>query len=347
MKNKLKEHNITSKLVDEYIEKHQHTPSRTLARIIADNMAEDASLELIDNIRSAIRYRRIAKGQELAEKRIRSGKQVFINPANIEEFTILDEPDGHELQQYDIPAGHNRLGWLSDIHIPKHDNAVIDTALNDFAVRGVNCIVLGGDVLDNPQFSKFAFRPSYTSRTGEWLDQAEHFIEQLRYTFPGALILFLEGNHDAWYRRYLWQQAKAFGNDPYYDLQSRLGLIEHNVKWIPETQLVRYGDYYLFHGHQHAKGGQLDTAAKRLLNRLKSNCIVGHMHYASMFQEIGMNDIPLATVHISGAASTKYPSYMPFGGKSRHGYINVDLVDGKCEVENVWLDRGKRKVVTV
>lgn len=332
-------------LLNKYLSNNPTTPSRTLARMIVDIENERGKNYTVDSIRSLIRYRRLAAGQDKREMRMRSGKVVFDNPTYRDDYTILDDPELSELPDYIIDQKYDRVGVMSDLHIPKHNNGIIDTAINDFVKRDCNCIILNGDVLDNPQFSKFAFKPSYTSRTGEWLDQAEYFLESLRMTFPDALILFIEGNHDAWYKRYLWNRAEKLAEDPHYSLESRLHLSDYNIKWIPELQLVKLADYYVYHGHMLAKGGQLDTAAKRLLNRVKTNSIIGHMHYASMHQDIGFNDTPVATVHISGSMSTKRPSYMAYGGKSRHGYINIDVVDGKCEVENVWLDRGKRKVI--
>lgn len=339
------EQQLFDAMLNKYLSDHRTMPSRTLARLIVDIEAEKGNHYTVDALRSSIRKRRDALGDRFREQRIRNGHVVFENPTYRDEGTILDDPELSELPDYVIDPKFDRVGIMSDLHIPKHNNGIIDTAINDFVQSDCNCIILNGDVLDNPQFSKFAFKPSYTSRTGEWMDQAEFFLESLRMTFPGALILYIEGNHDAWYKRYLWNQAKAFGDDPHYSLESRLHLSDYDVKWIPETQLVKLADYHVYHGHQLAKGGQLDTAAKRLLNRVKSNSIIGHLHYASMHQDIGFNDEPVATVHISGATSTKKPVYMPFGGKSRHGYINVNVINGKCEVENVWIDRGKRRII--
>jgi len=327
-------------LLNEQLELTPTLPSRSIARILCEKYPE--YFYNIEQARGLVKSRRSANGNRHREARLRSGKKMHVQ--------LLDnypEPELHELDPYQIPTGNTKCGLISDIHFPKQCNETIDMALNRFAKEGVDTIILNGDLLDNPTFGKFPVDPNYRSRVGHWFDQTEYFLESLREAFPNALILFAEGNHDAWYRRWLWNHAKNIAADGYYNLQERLHLIDYNIKFIPEIQLIRLADYFIFHGHQHAKGGALDTVAKRLVTKLNSNCIIGHMHYASSFSTTNIMGDNCATVHVLGAASTLKPSYMPFGGKSRKGYAYIEVINGVCQVHNIWNDGGKAKEIVI
>jgi predicted phosphodiesterase len=330
------------RLICEYLELHPTIPSRTLARVLCEKY--ELLFPNLENARTLIRARRGAHGESSLKYRTRAGKKIFDSPGVLNPF-VYPEAELHELEPYQIPVGNTRIGIISDIHFPKQCNQTIDLALTDFAENNVDTIILNGDLMDNPTFSKFPVDPNYRSKVQHWFDKTEYFLESLRGSFPNALILFVEGNHDAWYKKWLWMKAKNLAADPYYSLEERLHLMDYNIKFIPEIQLIRLADYFVFHGHQHAKGGQLDTVAKRMLAKLNSNCIIGHMHYASMFTGTDIMGEPYGTVHVLGAASTLKPSYMPFGGKSRKGYMNIKVVDRKCQIENVWNNNGKKVII--
>ncbi len=52
-----------------------------------------------------------------------------------------------------LPKECNNILWLSDVHIPNQDNEAIELAVEYGKQNDVNCIVLGGDILDNTPFT--------------------------------------------------------------------------------------------------------------------------------------------------------------------------------------------------
>ena len=60
---------------------------------------------------------------------------------------------------YRIPKVNNRILWMSDIHFPNHDQQALTVAIDYGKDKDVNCIVLGGDVLDNTPFTSFLHAP--------------------------------------------------------------------------------------------------------------------------------------------------------------------------------------------
>lgn len=335
------EQKYNDQILNEYLTNYPETPSLTIAKALNKQYPTIFSGS-VENIRGAIRLRRRSRG-ELS----RSPNAVKTKYKNPTDTTLRFPEESQEITIFKVPTGNTKLGYISDVHVPHQCKQTIDMAKNDWAKRGVDTIVINGDLLDNPTFGKHPFDPSWNSKTKEWMDKAEFFLEELRDDFPNALILFTEGNHDFWYKRHLWIQAKNLITDPYYSLEERLHLSDYKIKFIPQTELVQMADYFIFHGHMHIKGGQLDTAVKRLARLLNSNCMIGHIHYASSFTEYDILQRPAFTCHISGCASTVHPAYKPFGGKARKGYINSKVVNGKHEVENIWNDNGVRRIITI
>ena len=329
------------KLICEYIEANQDAPSRAIAR----KLTIDYPLMFpnLEGARLMIRRKRGSTGEKEANHRKNSGKKIYKNPEKT--LYIYPEPELDELQPYIIPMAYNRMGWISDQHYPKNCNKTIETAYNDFEDKGVNLIILGGDLMDMADYGKFPVKPHARGDIERWFNKAERYLEMTRERFPNALIIFLEGNHDAWYKKWLWRQAKQLAGDPYYSLEERLHLSDYKITFCPEIQLVKYADYNLFHGHQLLKGGALDTVSKRLNAKINSNAICGHMHYSGMFSNTDIDGNITTTIHVAGASSTQNPSYMPFGGKSRKGYITAEIIDNKLEVTNIWLNGSKKVII--
>lgn len=329
-------------VIIEHLSQNSDIPSLTLAKILV-NLHGDL-FDTIECARSAIRYMRDAAGEGHTKNNKYKGQ--FKSPGALAPFAYPKESD-QEIKFYQVPLGNTRLGVLSDIHVPKQCNQTLDMALNDFAAKNVNIIILNGDTLDLKEFAKFPYNPNSDSGIGHYFDSVEFFLENLRSAFPNALILFVEGNHDFWYTRWLWMHAKKISNDPYFTLEGRLNMVEYGIKFINQEYIIKMADYYINHGHMITKGGMLDTIAKRVVNKYSSNVIMGHYHYASSFTTYNIENNPVFTCHVTGCCSTTNPSYQPFGGKARKGYLTGEVINGKLEIENVWNDSGKKKLIII
>ena len=52
-----------------------------------------------------------------------------------------------------VRINENHILWMSDIHIPNQNNAAIELAIEEGLREKVNCIILGGDIMDNTPFT--------------------------------------------------------------------------------------------------------------------------------------------------------------------------------------------------
>jgi predicted phosphodiesterase len=229
----------------------------------------------------------------------------------------------------------NNILWLSDIHIPNQDNEALKLAI-DYGVKNkINCIVLGGDILDNTPFTNHDAPPPSADDVVEWFEYCEIFLSHLRTKFPKAHIVWLEGNHDNWFVRYLMKKAPMLFNDPYFRLPQRLNLKKYNVDFYEQNIVVRAGKLHMLHGHTIVRGFMAPVnAARGVFMRAKSSMIIGHVHSTSNHSETNIKEEPISCWSV-GCLCTLAPDYDPHNTKHNVGFAHI-LVEknGDFEVLN-------------
>lgn len=238
-------------------------------------------------------------------------------------------------QFVDLPVSSNNILWLSDIHIPNQDNDAIKLAIEYGAKQKVNCIVLGGDVLDNTPFTSHDAPPPSPDDVVEWFEYCQIFLSHLRTKFPKAHIIWLEGNHDNWYMRYLMKKAPMLFNDDYYKLPQRLDLKKFNIDFYEQHIVVRAGKLHMLHGHTIVRGMFAPVnAARGVFIRAKSSMIIGHVHSTSNHSETNIKEEPISCWS-TGCLCTLAPDYDPHNTKHNVGFAHILVEkDGNFEVLN-------------
>ena len=89
----------------------------------------------------------------------------------------------------DLPISSNNILWMSDIHLPNHDIDAINLATTFGKDKKINCIVLGGDILDNTPFTNHDAPPPSADDVRDWFEYAEILFSHLRTLFPKAHIV--------------------------------------------------------------------------------------------------------------------------------------------------------------
>lgn len=104
-------------------------------------------------------------------------------------------------------------------------------------------IVLNGDMLDLPEFSKYTVDPREWDVIGriKWLHQ---FIEDLRELAPDAQIDYIEGNHESRLLRHLSEATpamKAILSDLHgFTVSKLLGLDKYEVNYVASADLATF-----------------------------------------------------------------------------------------------------------
>lgn len=225
----------------------------------------------------------------------------------------------------DLPQIADNILWLSDVHIPNQENEAIELALDYGKKNKINCIVLGGDILDNTPFTSHDSPPPSPEDVADFFDYCEIFLKRIRTLFPTAHIIWLEGNHDAWYVRYLMKKAPMLFNDPYYRIPERLNLKQFNIDYYEQNVIARAGKLHMHHGHLIIRGiFSPVNAARGVFTKAKSSMIIGHVHSTSEHSEgnIKGEDIGCWSV---GCLCTLAPDYDPFNTKHNLGFAHIKV----------------------
>jgi predicted phosphodiesterase len=323
-----------AKIVKQYLDQYPGMPSTTLAKMIYKN--HEAIFTNAEVVRDSIRYFRKAHGDKMS-KHVSTGDKYVRNSY----LQYLPTEESEDYKPVRLNPKDNRIGVISDIHIPNHRNKPIDIAYKIFKEQKVNTILINGDLLDNTPFTKFLTPPDKRDAR-KYLDKAELFLENLRDLFPKARIIWLEGNHDYWYYQYLMRKAPEIYGDPYYKLEERLHLDQYKVEYIPQQQYLMAGKLAICHGHFLLRGVFTPvSAARTILLKAKVPVMVGHCHITSEHTRTDLHG-DILTTWSTGCLCSLTPDYQPMGGEANHGFATV-MVDSKghFKVQNYRVHRGE------
>lgn len=324
-------------IVIKYLDKNNNIPSLTLAKIIF----QENGLEFkdVEDVRSIIRYYRNQRGD--SDRRSNSFGNKYTKPGNLTPYRMPD-PESEDFKPHILQAKSNNIGVISDLHIPNHRTIPVNLAFDYFKKEKINTLLINGDLLDNTPFSRHEGKRPSASDVRCWFDKTELFLEYCRDSFPKAEIIWLEGNHDYWYRRWMNQHAWQLDEDPYFSLQERLHIEEYKITFLPQTRYLLAGNLAVCHGHHLIKGIIAPVnAARGLFNRAKVSSMIGHVHVESSHTETDLHG-KMVTCWSTGCLCTLTPEYQPMGGKACHGFAHIKVEANKdFSVRNFRIDKGK------
>lgn len=238
-------------------------------------------------------------------------------------------PEGiRELPVKPIKIGGKKILGLFDIHFPFHDKKALEVAINHGS--GYDTILIGGDMLDMYQGSKFCKDPNYKKMQDE-IKIGKTFFEFLRNKFPKAEIHYIEGNHDIRLKKYLWDHAQALAGLEVLKLSSLLELDKHKVHFYDNGTILKAGSLHLLHGNEMGMRGGVNPA-RIALYRVLDNCLFGHFHKSQTIsvRRIGGEEITTRSV---GCLCYLNPAYMPVN-EWNNGFVEIEIEGNKFNVHN-------------
>jgi hypothetical protein len=327
---------IKGNIIKEYLDKFPTATSAALSRkILKENsLAFDGNVE---NVRTLIRYQRGSQG---AKNRDKITNKVHFGGTPQNPFNI---PESYEQKKewYIIPKANNNILVISDLHIPYHSASAINAALQYGKDAKVNTIIILGDLIDFCTLSRFEKDPRARSVKEEF-DITRAFLETLRNNFPDCKIIWLKGNHDVRYEKWLWSKAPEIFDDNYYKLEERLQLNNLKIELLEDTVLIKAGKLILTHGHLTIRGVFAPVnAARGVFIRAKSSVMIGHCHSVSEHTESNLKDEIISCWSI-GCLCTLYQPYDPQNTKHSHGFSHITTeTNGNYSVYNKRILNGK------
>jgi len=187
------------------------TPTQSIARVMAK---EKPMLFTIETARSSLRYLRGNNGKR-NRKMAASDEHFRPNQSPGDYFGKIPEPIIEMDEWGEVPIDIKKALVLADVHVPFHDKASLELAIQYGLDQGCTDVILDGDFADFFSVSFFR-RDVRIVDFREEIDMVHRTLEAIRGLFPDGKIIFKEGNHEERMESYLmrpgtlrWQEARV------------------------------------------------------------------------------------------------------------------------------------------
>lgn len=256
-----------------------------------------------------------------------------------EDFDFISEPEESEAPS---PIAHDvkdeRILYFADQHFVHHDKEVISTILDEADRNKVDTIILGGDLIDFYQVSRFSKRPDKSKLVDE-VESVIRFLEGLRTMFPEATIYSKQGNHEARLMKYIINSAPALFGLQSVELKNLLKYDDFGIIDVADKQVLKVGDLNVIHGHEVKLFPMGINVAKSMLDKMGANVIFGHFHRTQEWFHTNLNEKTIGAWAV-GASSDLNPDYNTYGNNWNHGFAIIETRgDGTFTIQNKIVDR--------
>ena len=301
--------------ITEYMEKYPTTKTQTLAKMY---VAEYGGV--VNNIRSAIQYRRGSKGA--------SHRQYLKGDMDKEyqkKWIAFKEGLAKERREasttFKVPNKDRRVLFMNDLHFPFVDENALKIAIDYGVEHDVNTIYLNGDIIDCETISRYQSRKKHTFLFE--LEQVRRFLAFLRDTFPEADIFYKMGNHEDRFESYMLANAERLLDVPEFQLDALLKFKEYGVKMIGSKQLAMLGKLAVIHGHEYRMMTNPVSPARSLFLKAKQAAIMGHNHQSTKQSGKRIDDQVYFCWSVGCLCDMKV-DYHPFNEWS-HGFAYIEV----------------------
>ena len=218
--------------------------------------------------------------------------------------------------------GPRKILFLSDLHIPFHDNKAISAAIDYGLQNKVTDVWLNGDILDFHSLSSFEKDPRERRFVDE-LEMAKSFVDALATALPNVNVWAKMGNHENRFDRYLTAKAPELLGVPAFSLDRVLSDAGVDVNFVEDWRVAKFGKLFVVHGHEVGRGGGGQHPARWLHLRTQNSSVCGHFHRTSEFTTKDING-KLSTSWSVGCLCDLSPDYLQHN-QWNHGFGFVDL----------------------
>jgi predicted phosphodiesterase len=238
-----------------------------------------------------------------------------------------------------IMDGVEKVAILSDIHVPYHTPEAIECAVKRALKEDVDGIILNGDTIDCHSLSTFVRDPRARNFKQE-RDTTNELLAYLRERFPGARIVWRDGNHEDRFKTYMMTKAPEIFHLDEFALENLLAFDEHDIEYVTDKRIIMVGGLAVMHGHEFFKGfAPPVNPARGAYLKAKQSCMVGHHHRTSEHTETAL-DGSITTTWSVGCLSDLHPAYSPYNSYN-HGAAIIQLDGDEFHVHNYRIVNGR------
>jgi len=215
-------------------------------------------------------------------------------------------PEGFDDTRHVVTIRAARLGIISDLHVPVHDVHATQIALRTLRDRGIDTLVINGDLMDMYALSRHG-RDARTYGLEYEMSMGRNVLTAIRkYLGDAVAIHYVEGNHEIWWKRYL--RNARIEMDMARTLAEALGLSSLGIQYHDQGMGLRCGKLSIIHGHE--LGGSGLYVARQKLMKAKTNIVFGHHHRTQDWTETNIMGDTIGAWAV-GCLCQMTPEYRP------------------------------------
>lgn len=203
---------------------------------------------------------------------------------NTNQTKNTQSPKENKKASVNIIKRKKRELFISDVHIPYHDEKALSSALNYALDEKITDIVLCGDIADFKSVS-FWERDANERDLNQEVEIIKNVLNEIREAFPGAKIRYIEGNHEERLRRFINGNIPEFANLSILAVPNLLNLKDLQIEYISNKEHIKQhgipyqiGKLFHIHGHEVRASWGAVNVARNVFLKTQRNIIMGHFH---------------------------------------------------------------------
>jgi UDP-2,3-diacylglucosamine pyrophosphatase LpxH len=186
-----------------------------------------------------------------------------------------------------MTTNHNQYEMAvvaNDFHVPYHDEKALKLLERFLSDQQPDIFIINGDFLDMWEISQFDRVPKFGKTFMEEIKTGKKILGRFRKILPETKIIYIEGNHEFRFRKYLIKSAPELYGLPGLSIPDLLDLKRLKIIYNPVKEgankfsdnFIRLGDLYI--GHWDKVNKHAGYTAKNLLDEKGVSLLQGHTH---------------------------------------------------------------------
>ena len=171
---------------------------------------------------------------------------------------------------------------FGDVHIPFEDKVAVELLLQFISREKPDIVVANGDIADQYEISNFSRDPLRKASLSSEIEQLRTFLKRLRDVSGGARIVYICGNHEHRFHRYIINCSPQLAGLKGISFREQAGLDEFGIEFI-DCKADKFIDTYwryenVLFGHFNKVCSKSGQAASYLLDAYGMSLIQAHVH---------------------------------------------------------------------
>jgi predicted phosphodiesterase len=323
-----------TRMARKIVSRHPNAPARTLARRLAQETGGAITLE-----QARTRVRRVLGVSGVKVRERSTTKHLHRPPRLAGQVLEMPQSQAEPWLPFDLKVV-GKVGVLSDIHVPYHDETAFRAAVSHLQVEEIDVLLLNGDWVDFYSISRHEKNPKHRDFCSE-LKAGRQMLSWLRQEFPGVRIVAKLGNHEERWESWLWAHAPEISDDPIMGLDNWFGMPALDIELVSDKRVILAGSLPILHGHELPYGMTSPVnPARGAFLRTKHTLLMGHLHRTSGHCEPNMWHDEVFCWS-AGCLCDLRPAYARLNSWN-HGFAVVTVHDGGTfDVQNFRVQDGQ------